>query len=333
MGLGNSKPLKTPKRPPGPPRHVFAVAGAGCATLYFHVPRDTGTKNASINFMITSNPPAPIVTALTSPVVIPNLKNGTAYTFTVCARNEFAYGPRVWEQRPVTPRAPPTPPRNVTMERTGSGSVRFSFDPPSEDGGSAVLGYQVTAELGRMHGMSDTSPIKLDRLINGVNYLFALTARNAVGDSEAVTLKFTPAIVPGPPCYAGGTPRNNAVAIRFLPNISDGGMPVLRYRITAWTAGCSADGALLVRAAIIHVHSDASGREVVVTGLLNGVAYTFTAAAINEVGSGEESEHSPTFIPRNPVSFEHISVVADPEEHSTRAQPEQARKNENTGNK
>jgi hypothetical protein len=84
---------------------VAAVAGDGQATVSWTPPTDNG-GSAIIDYTVTANPGGATAVAgggATS-AVVRELRNGTAYTFIVHARNAVGPGPESAPSAPVTPR-------------------------------------------------------------------------------------------------------------------------------------------------------------------------------------------------------------------------------------
>ncbi|MGO8944737.1 MAG: fibronectin type III domain-containing protein [Syntrophobacteraceae bacterium] len=78
-------------------------------------------------------------------------------------------------------------------------------------------------------------------------------------------------LMPDPPRNVAATAGNGMVTVSFDPPKSDGGSPVTVYTVTSHPGG-------------IRVKSTKS--PVIVKGLTNGKAYTFTVTAGNSVGTG-----------------------------------------------
>jgi hypothetical protein len=120
-------------------------------------------------------------------VVVPNLQNGTTYTFTVTARN--AHGQDSVTSNPVVPMTVPTAPATVVATPAG-GSAVVTWTVPSYDGGGAISGYLVTPYNGATAG----APVRFNlpmttgvvfNLTNGVSYTFTVAAINAAGTGPA----------------------------------------------------------------------------------------------------------------------------------------------------
>ena len=88
--------------------------------------------------------------------------------------------------------------------------------------------------------------------------------------------------VPGAPTGVSGTRGNGQVTVSFTAPADNGGAAITGYTVTASPGGASATGA---------------SSPIVVTGLTNGTAYTFTVTATNSVGTGAASTASAAVTP------------------------------------
>jgi len=140
-------------------------------------------------------------------------------------------------------------------------------------------------------------------LTNGTAYTFTAAATNTGGTSSASTASgsVTPLLAPpgAPPAPSAVTGNGQATV---TVTAGSGGTPA-SYVVTAAPGGatCTVTGA--------------SG-SCVVTGLTNGIAYTFTATATNEAGTSEASATSnavtPTTNPAPAPSTAGVTINAGP---------------------
>ena len=91
-----------------------------------------------------------------------------------------------------------------------------------------------------------------------------------------------PATVPGAPTAVSAVAGNAQATVTFSPPASDGGSAITGYTVTSNPGSITASGA---------------GSPIVVTGLTNGTAYTFTVTATNAVGTGPASSPSNSVTP------------------------------------
>lgn len=84
---------------------------------------------------------------------------------------------------PLAQSVPGSPTSVVATAQNGQVSVAFTA--PIDNGGSAILDYTVTSNLGGFTATGSASPIIVTGLSNGTNYTFTVTARNSKGSSSA----------------------------------------------------------------------------------------------------------------------------------------------------
>jgi hypothetical protein len=88
---------------------------------------------------------------------------------------------------------PPAEPSALTLD-VGDAAVALGWQPPSNDGGAAVEGYQVTiapAVPASDVQVSGTTAL-ISRLANGTSYTFSVSARNRAGAGAATSVTGTP---------------------------------------------------------------------------------------------------------------------------------------------
>ncbi|MES2225158.1 MAG: peptidoglycan-binding protein [Patescibacteria group bacterium] len=85
---------------PGTPANVTAVPGNNSATVSFTAPSNGGSPITS--YTVTASPGSVVVSGPGSPIVVPNLINGTSYTFTVSATNTVGTSTTSASSTPIT---------------------------------------------------------------------------------------------------------------------------------------------------------------------------------------------------------------------------------------
>lgn len=143
---------------PGAPTIGTATAGDAQATVSFTAPGSNG-GSAILDYTVTSSPGGFTATGASSPLTVTGLSNGTAYTFTVTARNAIGSGSASAASNSVTPAA----------------SVNYSFE--SDTVGSAAA--NTTAVNG--------SWVVANPTISGATYGKSLRCASASGNG-CVTL-------------------------------------------------------------------------------------------------------------------------------------------------
>ena len=195
-----------------------------------------------------------------------------------------------WTDDVLVPAAAPGAPRGVTAQ-PGVSSARVTWAAPASAGGSAVTSYLVTAAPGgrnvRVDG--DVTEAEVEGLENGIAYTFTVVAINGVGSSEASAR--SAAVTPTAAATAPGSPREvRAVAgdgvatVSWSGPSSDGGSAVTAYTVTASPGG-----------RVVTVAGTVTQAEV--EGLQNGIAYTFTVVAANDIGTSSASGSSESVTP------------------------------------
>ena len=196
----------------------------------------------------------------------------------------------------------------------GNGTVRLSWNRPTDNGGSAIIRYEVRYQaVGETWSEWDnvgagTRGVTVENLINGNEYIFEVRAVNALGKGGAETVQATPerriAPPPPPPPGNGGggggllfppeapaglmaLPGDGAVRLEWSPPESDGGTAILRYEYRL-KDGRGEFGEWIPI-------PDSAPEEVNATGytvgdLGNGTVYVFEMRAVNLVGEGRVSE-------------------------------------------
>lgn len=261
---------------PGAPTAVVGTAAGGQVSVAFAEPVFTG-GSPILDYTATASPGGAAATATTGPITVTGLTNGTAYTFTVTARNTAGSGPASIASAAVTPRA------SQTITFANPGAQAFGTTP--------TLTATSTSGLTPVFTSISTG---ICTITSGGALAFVAAGNCTInadqpGDSAysaAATVSRTfavNAVVPGAPTDAAGTAGNGQVSVAFAAPAFDGGSSITGYTVTASPGGATASG---------------PGSPLVVTGLTNGTAYTFTVAARNAVGNSAASAPSAAAIPR-----------------------------------
>ncbi len=212
-----------------------------------------------------------------------SLAMGTTYYVRAYATNATgtAYGSEV--SFTTTTITIPEPPTGVSAS-TGNGYAIIYFTAPTYDGGSPVTVYTVTSNPGGKTATGTTSPINVTGLSIGENYTFTVTATNSIGTSlpSSVSNSVTITTTPDKPTNVTAIAGNSQATVSFDAPSFDGGSSINSYIVK------SNPGAVIKYGA---------SSPLIVTGLTNGVSYTFTVAAINSRGSGDISLPSQAVTP------------------------------------
>lgn len=280
---------------PGTPGVPAATAGDRSASLTWAAPTADGGAPIT-SYVVTpyvagvAQAPQDTGTSATT-YTVNGLTNGVAVTFTVAARNSAGTGPASGSSGAVTPAAVPGQPTQVAAV-AGNASATVSWTAPTGNG-SALTGYVVTAVAGSSRTSTTTGPAAtsttVSGLVNGTSYTFVVAAVNAVGTGQPSTpsAAVVPAGVPGAPTGLKATRGNKSAGLTWSAP-ADNGRPITGYRVTPY---------LLGTVPLAPVVTSGPSTSFTVTGLANGVPYTFSVAAVNAVGTGPASARSSSVTP------------------------------------
>ena len=261
---------------PGAPTIGTATAGDTQASVAFTAPASNGGA-AITGYTVTADPGGASANGATSPITVTGLTNGTAFTFTVRATNSAGPGGTSSASNSVTPKAaqiitfanPGTQNFGTTptLTATSDSSLTPSFT-------SSTTGVCTITSGGSLTFVAiGTCTINADEAGNGT-YLPA----------SQVSRSFTVApVAPGAPTGVTATAGDTLGSVSFTAPAFNGGTTITGYTVTSNPGGLTGTGA---------------GSPVEVTGLTNGIAYTFTVTATNTAGTGSASAASNSVTPQ-----------------------------------
>lgn len=180
---------------------------------------------------------------------------------------------------------PPGPPQSVTLN-PGDQKITVNWLSPSSNGGATITGYEATASPGDFKCSTQGSlTCEIAGLVNGTAYNVQVVAINSAGMSAVAAANdaATPRTVPSAPGAVTAVPSEGQAVVSWTAPQSDGGSSITGYTAVSAPGGrsCTTTGAL----------------SCTVTGLTNGIAYTFTVSASNTAGASPSSLPSPAATP------------------------------------
>lgn len=255
---------------PGAPAGVTAVRGDREATVAWQEPVDSG-ETPITSYVVTTTPGGGSVTVGGDQrtAVVPDLVNGTVYTFTVAAVNAQGQGPASDSSAAVTPAGRPGVPGDLKAMANCYATIWVTWDAPADTGGIPLTGFEVTAwPIGKS---VTVGPAEIDAAITeltpGMAYTFTVSARNDVGASPAGQVPYAlhAAVKPGVPSQVvASSTGDREVTVSWEIPTKDGGLPITGYAIEPTPTH------------VRTVYVGGSGtRSAKVTGLTNGTKYTF----------------------------------------------------------
>ncbi|CAN7145333.1 fibronectin type III domain-containing protein [Microbacterium sp. LjRoot45] len=230
-----------------------------------------------------------------SPLVLTGLTNGTTYSVKIRAVSAAGAGAasNAGSGKPI---GYPGVPGDITA--TGaSGSIVVAWSPADANGGT-IQSYTATAFTAAAGGSTvqscttSTTTCTITGLTNGTTYYVSvqtLTTGGLYSERSDPRVAVAPGTVPGAPTAVAATAGNGSATVSWTAPASTGSTTISGYQVF-----CSADGAAFVAC------GTATGTSTTVTGLSNGVEYTFRVAARNASGYGAQSASSNTVRPIAP---------------------------------
>jgi len=264
----------TPANVPDAPTNLTGIAGAQQVDLSWAAPSNPG-GSAITNYKYNVNGGTYISIGSTNTTHnVPNLINGTPYTFKVRAVNSIGDGNES-NSISVTPIDVPAAPTALTGT-AGAEQVSLSWTAPF-DNGSPITDYKYKKNNDPWISTGSTATIfDVSGLTNGTSYTFKVLAVNAVGDGpDSNSVSLTPTAVPGAPTNLTGTVEEEQVQLSWTAPSNTGGSPITGYKYNINGGTYNSTGSL-----------DPSTN---VPNLTIGTSYTFKVLAVNATGDGPES--------------------------------------------
>ncbi len=197
-----------------------------------------------------------------------------------------------------------TQPLFVDVEAAAYSSCGFTYE-----GGVICWGANGSGQLGTGSTTRSLAPFPVVGLTSGasslsVNYVSGCVVKNnralcwgnnansTVGDNTTQDrLIPTPVLQPFSPRITNVIAGDSQAVVSFIPPVDDSGHPVTGYRVKPSGPGTD------IYAGTTYSHTGPNELSHLVTGLVNGISYTFTVTATNALGTGLPSPVSTTVIP------------------------------------
>ncbi|WP_175481575.1 beta strand repeat-containing protein, partial [Rhodanobacter glycinis] len=242
------------------------------------------------NFSVSSGSLPPNLSLSSSGVLSGTPTTAGTYHFVVQAADSSApttyYGTHTYDLTVNNATVPGAP--TIGTATAGNALAHVSFSPPASNGGAAISSYTAISHPGNLSGNCTSSPCTVNGLTNGTAYTFTVTATNAVGTGAASSASnsVTPSTVPDAPTGVAAASTTSAQATVTFNAAIDNGSAITGYAVTSSPAGG------------IDANAGTTSLSHVMTGLANGVLYTFTVTATNANGAGPASSPSNSVMPK-----------------------------------
>jgi hypothetical protein len=263
---------------PGAPTSLSATPGDGQVILSWTAPADGGGTITSYEYQQDGGAWTTTGGTTTS-YTVTGLTNGIEYSFKVRAVNAIGVGAASNANTATPAAATAVPGAPTSLSATpGDGQVILSWTAPA-DGGGAITRYEYQQGNGAWTTTGGTTTsYTVTGLTNGIEYSFKVRAVNAIGEGAASNADTaTPAeaaTVPGAPTSLSATPGDGQVILSWTAP-ADGGGTITSYEYQqdggAWTT------------------TGGTTTSYTVTGLTNGIEYSFKVRAVNAMGAGAAS--------------------------------------------
>ncbi|WP_394352605.1 fibronectin type III domain-containing protein, partial [Candidatus Nitrosotalea sp. FS] len=199
----------------------------------------------------------------------------------------------------------PSAPQNLSAVTTPSSQIDLSWTAPSNNGGSAVTGYEVERSRGSLSfgGFSNSTNTTFfstpnatafadTGLSTSTTYNYTVFAKNSVGPSpHSNTASATTSTVTSPPTgLAATTVSSSQIHLSWTAPANNGGATITGYKIERSTDSGSTWSSLVA-------NTGSTSTKYYDTGLTQNTSYVYRVSAINSAGASAPSNTSSATTP------------------------------------
>ncbi|GHT42758.1 hypothetical protein AGMMS49965_14980 [Bacteroidia bacterium] len=277
--------------------NIIATPGVEKASVAFTTNNAGKTPTSYTVISIPDN--KTVISTTGSPIIVEGLTADRAYTFKVIVDYEGGALASAISTEAVTILAPPSanPTATISTVEPGDGQVKVTFDVVPD--GKTPNKYTATSTPeGKTASNTDGSPIIVEGLTNGTEYTFKVTV--SFDDNDDVTSAASVAVTP----TASETPTatitkveagDAQVTVTF--DVVPAGKTATKYTVTS------------VEDATKTAFNE-DGSPIIVTGLTNGTAYTFTVTVTFDDDDEVTSAASEAVTPEDATGINDVEEVA-----------------------
>jgi len=265
----SSAPMNaTPAALPGVVQSLTATSGDAQALVSWLAPVDA---DANTTYQVTAATDSSLVYCVTQVLscTISGLTNGSIYSFAVQTLSDTGGSVASAVSNSVTPATVASAPR-VSSVVAASGRATVLIGAPTSNGGSPITKYIVTSSTG-MICETTTLECTFLNLANGQPLTFSVVADNGVGLSLDSTQSAVviPQGISASPTNLKAIAGSGKVTLSWSTPADNGGSAIQSYLVDDGKGDSCSTTTLTCT----------------ISGLKNGVKYTFTAVAVNAVGT------------------------------------------------
>jgi fibronectin type 3 domain-containing protein len=231
-----------------------------------------------------------------------DLINGEVYHFAISASNGVGEGPMTTHVS-LRPLKIPGPPVNLSYER-GHRFVHLSWEPPRENGGEENLEYDILKSTLDSEPETIATTRRLDYnvtdLMNGIYYLFTVIAHNEKGNGPSTSAVVAiPIGAPTEPRDLKADLNDGKAALSWRSPSDFGGDEKVKYNI--FIQGPDGEDTL--------VAAGVDETDYKMSGLVNGLTYTFFVTAVNDLFESSASNTATAICLGPPSAPRNVEVV------------------------
>jgi fibronectin type 3 domain-containing protein len=208
---------------------------------------------------------------------------GVEYSYVVTAVNRIGESSPSNQFRIVF--TAPSAPQQLSITAGSEHTAILTWTAPATEGSTSLIAYRVyrstnSSVYGDFLAETFDTTFTDTSLDSGVSYYFVVTAVNSNGESPmsneaAIILSAT---VPGAPGNLSAVPGVNFVVLSWLPSATDGGSPIISYRVYRDT---SSGNYLFLGGSTSTTFND--------TTAVGGLTYYYAVRAVNRIGESSYS--------------------------------------------